>query len=160
MKKYLSKTVALLRVKTIILFILLLSTLSIIISYIITENNVKATLSVMNAMGTSSSKTHMLYCESKFNTVVLIRVVIDFDNRTIMAYGRHHKMFVHPKTNLPYFVANYFDNIILTNAYANENGVPSIIQFIFNNQSNKYTIESLNAITSERQWKHNVICKY
>ena len=150
------------QIKKLTLSILFLIICTFVIDSIHSAYNLKKTESFMNSLGAISAKTHMLYCVEKLEkyNVTLIEVVVDFDNRTIMAYNRYHKMFVHPKTNLPYFVADDFNNIILTNAYANEQGIPSIIKFIFNNQSSKYSIESVNAITGDRQWKHDVICKY
>ena len=51
-------------------------------------------------------------------------------------------------------------NAMLTKSYTNQEGVPSYIIFTFDKKSGKYSIASMNTITDEIQWSHDVICKY
>ncbi len=159
MKKYLSKLAAFSKIKKIILSVLLLMIFSILILYVISVYRLKETNTLMRAMGVLSSETHMLYCEEKFESLAIIKVVVDFDDRTIMAYGRYHSIAVNPKTNMLYTVVGDV-SALLTKGYVNQEGIPSLIIFTFDKASGKYSIVSMNAITDETQWRHDVSCKY
>src|SRR5580692_2921473 len=106
MKKTLTKAIASLQIKKLTLAILLLVMFSIVISGMISKKNLKETMSLMSAMGVMSSKTHMLYCEEKYDSLVLIELVVDFDNRTIMTHNQYYNMAINPKNNMPYFTAD------------------------------------------------------
>lgn len=147
-----------LRMKKLILAMPLIMVFFILVSCINSAHRLKETRSLMQAMGALSSETHMLYCEEKFNSISLIKVVVDFDNHTIMTYGRYHTMAVDPKTDMFFTTARGF-NVILTKNYVNQEGIPSLIMFTFNKVTGKYFIASMNAITDDMQWRHDVVCK-